>query len=79
MVLVPLTRAPTVSAYRGDPYDSSDDEEVVEVSEDVPLVGENGGQEASEDPGESGGDNTTGHDDGARDGGSGVHGFLFLE
>ena len=49
------------------------------MGEDVPLVGENGGQEASEDPGESGGDNTTGHDDGARDGGSGVHGFLFLE
>ena len=49
------------------------------MGEDVPLVGENGGQEASEDPGEAGSDYTTGHDDGARDGGSGVHSPLFLQ
>ena len=65
--------------YRGGPDKSGEDEEVVEVGEDVPLVGENCGQEASEDPGEAGGDDTTGHDDAARDGGSGIHARLFLE
>ena len=49
------------------------------MGEDVPLVGEDGGQEASEDPGETGSDYTTGHDDGARDGRSRVHCGLFLE
>ena len=49
---------------------------MVEVCEDVPLVGEDGGEEASEDPEEAGGEDTTGQDDGAGDGGSRVHSAL---
>ena len=60
-------------AYRCDSKESRDHEEVVKVGEDVPLAGEDGGQEASEDPGEAGADYTTDHNDGAGDAGSRIH------
>ena len=49
------------------------------MGEDVPLVGEDGGQEALEDPGEASGDDTAGHDDSAGDPRTRLHLSLFLE